>query len=157
MIIAVILLSLPLTAQEKTNSSQNDFTDQIKTSLIPLKTINANENMQDLAPLAEILKNKRFIGMGESTHGTQEFYQIKHRLFKFLVQKLDFTVLMLETPPQYTRPLNEYIKNGKGDIKAFYSSYIQTKETIALVEWMKNYNANVSKDKMLSIASFDLG
>ena len=37
--------------------------------------------------------NYTVIGLGESAHGAKEFFELKHRLFKYLVEFHDFRVL----------------------------------------------------------------
>lgn len=72
--------------------AEGDLTTRLKENLIPIKTTQAGNGFEDLMPLKEILKDKKIIGMGEATHGTCEFFQMKHRMFEFLVEEMGYRV-----------------------------------------------------------------
>ncbi len=69
---------------------------------IPLSSSNPDDPDDDLAPLVAALGDARIIGAGEATHGTAEFFRIKHRLFKRLVAEHGVTVLAMEAYGNYT-------------------------------------------------------
>ena len=48
----------------------------------PLSGTDPELNDFDLSPL-DYLGNVRIVGLGEATHGTKEFIQMKFRIFKF--------------------------------------------------------------------------
>ena len=54
-------------------------------------------DFSDLAFLAEVLKDKRLVLLGESNHGSREFNLQKNRLIRFLREELGFGVLLLES------------------------------------------------------------
>lgn len=64
----------------------------LKENTSELKT----ENGYDFSPLKQILKNKRIVALGESTHGLGSFYDLKAKLAIYLHQELDFEVLAME-------------------------------------------------------------
>jgi hypothetical protein len=71
-----------------------------------LRTIDPSDDddFSDLAPLREIVGAARIVGIGESTHWIHEFYQIRHRLTRFLIEKLGFTAVVMEiSPPRVQR------------------------------------------------------
>jgi len=61
-----------------------------------LKSVKAESGFEDLSPLKNVLKDVQIVGLGEATHGTKEFFQMKHRMLEFLVKEMGFTVLALE-------------------------------------------------------------
>lgn len=83
--------------------AEGDLTTRLKENLIPIKTTQAGNGFEDLMPLKEILKDKKIIGMGEATHGTKEFFEMKHRMFEFLVEELAAT---------FTYNKDEYIRRS---------------------------------------------
>ncbi|GAA1654231.1 erythromycin esterase family protein [Actinoplanes couchii] len=68
-----------------------DFSRYVAEHVIPLDTID------DLEPLAASLETARVIAIGENAHLVREFYQLRHRLHRFLAQKLGFTVYAMES------------------------------------------------------------
>ena len=53
--------------------------DWIRASAIPLATVEAGNGFSDLEPLRRIIGDARIVSLGEATHGTREFFQLKHR------------------------------------------------------------------------------
>ncbi|WP_373497012.1 hypothetical protein [Aquiflexum sp.] len=87
----------------------------LKQHSIPVKYIEAGNDFSDLLPLKKILQDVQIVGLGEATHGTKEFFQIKHRLMEFLVTQMDYTAFALEASYSDCQPINDYILTGKGD------------------------------------------
>src|SRR5215467_5188747 len=44
----------------------------LKENAVPLKTVEAGNGFDDLQPLKRVLKDVRFVALGEATHGTRE-------------------------------------------------------------------------------------
>ncbi len=63
----------------------------------PVTTLISNGSLVDLSFLDTITKNKKIISIGESSHGTKEFFQIKTRIVKYLHEKLHYNVLIMES------------------------------------------------------------
>ncbi len=56
-----------------------------------------SENYADLQCLKQYIENKTLIQLGESSHGTKEYSQIKVRLIKFLHEQMGFNVIAFES------------------------------------------------------------
>lgn len=69
----------------------------------------------DLEPLRGILGDVRVLGMGEATHGTAEFFRLKHLLLRFLVEELGFTALAMEAGTSAAEAVDDYVLHGTGD------------------------------------------
>ena len=54
-------------------------------------------DFSDLRKLANALRGKRVVLLGESTHGAREMNLLKNRLIRFLHEELDFKVLLFES------------------------------------------------------------
>ena len=100
----------------------------------------------DLAALRHRLADARFVGLGEATHGTREFFQLKHRFVRFLVEDLDCRAFALEANFSETLALDEYVVDGTGDPReALDGVYFWTwnvESVLALVEWLREFNAD---------------
>src|SRR5258706_94446 len=67
----------------------------LKQNSIPIRHIEAGNDFSDLQPLKKMFQDVQVIGLGEATHGTQEFFKMKHRLVEFLVTQMGFTAFAL--------------------------------------------------------------
>lgn len=83
--------------------------------------------------------------MGESTHGTSEFTVIRGDIFKYLVQKHDYTVFFLEADFNACSRINRYIHGMDDDVREAVLELRLwpwlTQEMLDLVGWMREYNA----------------
>src|SRR5512133_3429322 len=68
----------------------------IRDHAIPLSTVVAGNGFADMQPLKQVVGNARVVSIGEATHGTREFFQIKHRMLEFLASEMGFTIFGLE-------------------------------------------------------------
>ncbi len=53
--------------------------DWMRANAVPLAGVESGHGTADLQPLAAALGEARIIGLGEATHGSREFFQLKHR------------------------------------------------------------------------------
>jgi erythromycin esterase len=111
---------------------------------------------EDLESLA-YLSDSKIVGLGEATHGTKEFFQMKHRIFKYLVENHDFKVFAFECDMGESYYVNNYIINGEGDIDDLMINTMhfwtwRTEEVKELLVWMKEYNEDkIEEDKIYFI------
>lgn len=96
--------------QEVAQVEENDIISWIQENAIPISHVEAGKGFDDLQPLKEILKDVKVVGLGEATHGTREFFQIKHRLLEFLVTEMGFTGFALEAPYYASQPISNINK-----------------------------------------------
>lgn len=72
--------------------------DLVAGAVVDLRSIDpADADSSDLAPLAELVRDARVVGLGESVHHMHEFYLARHRVLRFLVEQLGFTAVCLES------------------------------------------------------------
>jgi erythromycin esterase len=112
--------------------------------LTPITAVRAGSGFTDLTPLAPIVAKARVVGLGESTHGTHEVFQLKHRLLEYLVTQQGFNTLALEVDYGYAETLNEYLQTGAGDSLTVHQAVgfdiWDTTEFWDLVKWLRAYN-----------------
>jgi erythromycin esterase len=111
---------------------------------IPLATVEARHGFADLAPLAATIGDARVVALGEATHGTREFFQLKHRLLEYLVEVHGFTVFGFEAGLPEGLDVDDYVVNGRGDPARAVAGLgywpWTTEEVVELVRWMRAYN-----------------
>lgn len=141
-------------------SSEDNLTTELRENLISLDTTLAESGFDDLMPLKEILKDKRIIGMGEATHGTAEFFQMKHRTFEFLVKEMGYKAFAMEVEFGTTSSMNNYIL-GKGNSLPRAMDTLgmwtwNTKEVADMITWMRGYNESVEDEDKIRFYGFDM-
>ena len=118
--------------------------DWIRKHAIPLRTVEANHGFDDLQPLASVVGDARIVALGEATHGTREFFQLKHRLIEFLATQKGFTIFSIEANMPEAYRLNDFVRNGAGDpkqlLKGMYFWTWDTEEVLDLILWMREFN-----------------
>jgi erythromycin esterase len=116
----------------------------IRGNAIPLTSVEAGHGFADLEPLRAIIGDARIVSLGEATHGTREFFQLKHRLLEFCVSELGFTIFAIEASYPECLRVNDYVLNGAGSpAEALASQRFwtwDTEEVLALIEWMRAWN-----------------
>ncbi|HTY89198.1 MAG TPA: hypothetical protein VMB80_17255 [Candidatus Acidoferrum sp.] len=68
----------------------------LSTNAIRLETVEAGHGFADLQPLKPVIGPARIVALGEATHGTREFFQLKHRMLEFLVTEMGFNIFAME-------------------------------------------------------------
>lgn len=100
------------------------------------------------------------LGMGEATHGTKEFFDIKKETFKYLVLNHGYRVFGIEDSYGGCSSINDYVDQGIGDIDAVLMHFDfwtwQTEEVKELVLWIKDFNAGRSADDKILFCGFDM-
>ncbi|MGX5629836.1 erythromycin esterase family protein [Bacillus thuringiensis] len=137
-------------------SIQKNIVKSIQSQANPLKTIEPSKPFEDLKPLKKMIGNAQYVGLGENTHGSSEIFTMKFRLVKYLVTEMGFTNFALEEDWGNGLKLNEYIQTGKGNPREFLKLLYPTDEIIAMIEWMKDYNADPSNKKKIQFIGLDL-
>lgn len=112
---------------------------------------------QDLQFLSKELKNRRIIGLGEASHGTQEFYYQKRRIVQHLVSKDNFKIIGFECPQTSIEPINQYIQNASGNLSEMLKpmGLYNSDEMYKLCQWLLVYNKKESSDNKVRLIGFD--
>ncbi|HZJ09880.1 MAG TPA: erythromycin esterase family protein [Trueperaceae bacterium] len=87
------------------------------------------------------------MALGEATHGAHEFFELKHRIIRYLVESHGFTVIAFEANMPESRAVDEYISGGPGDAAEALGGLFQvwnTREVLGLVEWLRQHNASAT-------------
>lgn len=119
--------------------SQND------TIVTQLNSIVPTENDSDLQQLDRYFKTAQVVGLGESTHGTHEFWMMRFRIFQYLVKHHDFSIFFLEADYANCLRLNRFILGSDDDVEEAIQDLGQwpwiTAEMVEIANWMRTYNS----------------
>ena len=138
-------------------------TDEVKNWLtktaIRLNGVVAGQGFEDMQPLKKVIGEARLVALGEATHGTREFFQLKHRMLEFLVSEMGFTVFGIEATMPEAFDVNEFVLTGKGDpasaLAGLYFWTWDTEEVLDMIRWMRNYNSDPRHERKVKFYGFD--
>jgi erythromycin esterase len=118
-------------------------------------------SFDDLAPLGGMLAGVRIVGVGEATHGTQEFFAVRRRLLEFLTVELGFNVLAIEASYSATRALNDYVVAGRGERSSALAGLgmvmWDVEEFAQVLDWLRAHNASLADpEKKVRLCGLDI-
>ncbi|MFS0880132.1 erythromycin esterase family protein [Metabacillus niabensis] len=132
----------------------------IKEYAIPLHT------HDDVSFLLNEIDDETFVLLGESSHGTSEFYQIRSELSKRLIVEKGFTFIAVEGDWPACLQINRYIKGYDKHIKSARDALKKVnrwptwmwanEEMLELIEWLKKYNSKQPENKKVGFYGIDI-
>ena len=105
--LSVIFCLVGLAPAQFAQQPDKPAVDWITANAVRLKTPEAGNGFADMQPLKKIIGNARIVSLGEATHGTREFFQLKHRMLEFLASEMGFTIFSIEANMPEAYRLNE--------------------------------------------------
>jgi erythromycin esterase-like protein len=125
---------------------------------IPFETAEAGTGFADLEPLRAIIGDARIVALGEGTHGTREFFRMKHRLTEFLASEMGFTIFSIEASTPEAFAVSDYVVRATGDparlVGGMYFWTWNTEEVLDMVRWMREFN--LSGKGSMEFTGFDM-
>lgn len=127
---------------------------------IALRAAPADLRDADLDALRAIVGDARLLAYGEGLHGGAEPLEFRNRLFRYLVERLGFTGIALESGVAEGILLNRYVQGGPGDVDAVLKAgltngFDAVPQNRELVEWMRAWNADPKRPR-ISIFGMDV-
>ncbi|MCU7834800.1 MAG: erythromycin esterase family protein [gamma proteobacterium symbiont of Taylorina sp.] len=133
--------------------------DLLRQSVIPLNSLDDSED------IILHIGQKPLVLIGDSTHGTHEFYQQRINISKRLIQEKNFKLVVLEGdwPNVYT--LNQYIQSqtSLSARQVLHSSnpdavwLWNNVEMLNFIVWLKKYNENLpAGEQKVSVHGMDI-
>lgn len=154
----ILILGVSLVNNQYEEYKKGKVVEALKSKKLDINTVKAGNDFKDLMPLKSTLGDKKIVAMGEATHGTKEFFQMKHRMLEFLVEKMGYNVFGIEACMSDCMAINDYVLYGKGDAEKVVGGMEfwtwDTKEVVDMVKWMREYNKN--HDKKVKFYGFDM-
>ncbi len=157
-------------ATSRTSPSNLDFeglpratqesVDWLARTAIPLASVDPTIGLTDLAPFGPMIGSARLVGLGEGTHGTREFFTLKHRLIRYLVESQGFTQFAIEATTPEAEDINRYVLTGDGNPTLLLSKLRfwiwNTQEMLDMIRWMRQWNASAPADKRVQFHGIDI-
>ncbi len=127
---------------------ENNFSKDLKSVTKPLKGV------QDIEELVDKVSESKIVMLGESTHGTKEFYQWRSLITQDLIANHNFNFLAVEGDWPPCQSINSFIsdKGIQTPLEALSSfnrwptwMWANT-EMVELIEWLKLHNNDYKKE-----------
>ena len=112
-----------------------------------------------LDSLINYLGEATVVGLGEATHGSAEFFKMKDKVFRALVNDKDFRAIIFEIPWGNCLAVNDFVVNNintaeKALDQTWYWVY-NTQETVDLALWMNEENKSRLPEEKLFFVGCD--
>lgn len=105
----------------------------------------------DQLQFLDAMAGRAIVALGEATHGTSEFFEAKHRMFRYLAENHGFKIFAIEADFGESMFINQAVLNSnKSQIenlmkeKMHFSTW-RTNEVRDLLYWMCDYNLGKSE------------
>jgi len=159
--LVAILSAETWVAEEKARRAPRDSAAAWLTrSGVRLSTVEAGRGFEDMAPIGRMVGRARVVALGEATHGTREFFQLKHRMLEYLVARHGFTVFGIEASLPESFDVNRYVLTGEGDpaaaLTGLYMWPWDTEEVLDMIRWMRRWNADPQHRSKVRFYGFDM-
>jgi len=158
LIIAVLVVSC--NDDELTDRTHEVLVKNLSSELVPL-TAQPSDWDDDQLRFLDPLSKVSVIGLGEATHGTAEFFQAKHRIFKYLVENHGFKIFAIEADFGESIFLNQAIlASDKVQVEHLMKQKMhfwtwKTTEVRDFLFWMCDYNRGKSESEKLQYWGVD--
>ncbi|WP_339865381.1 erythromycin esterase family protein [uncultured Algoriphagus sp.] len=117
-----------------------DLSSALSKSSVQMDISNPETWHKSLDELIAKVGDKKIVAIGESTHGTSEFYQLREIITKRLIQEKGFNLVVLESPYDDIEVFNKELDTSPIDSlmrKHLFSIY-QTEEMKSFLQWYKD-------------------
>ncbi|CAM3192177.1 erythromycin esterase family protein [Filibacter tadaridae] len=108
------------------------------------------ESDDDLGSIVEAIGEAKVVLLGEASHGTSEFYKVRAKLSKLLIEQKGFSAIAVEGDWPSSQQVNQYIKgyadetaDARDVLQAFsrWPTWMWANEEIAeFIDWLKMHN-----------------
>ncbi|MED4228708.1 erythromycin esterase family protein [Neobacillus cucumis] len=123
-------------------------------------------SIEDLDPLIEAIGDAKYVLLGESSHGTSEFYTLRADLTKRLIQEKNFSFIAVEGDWPACQSINRYIKGlsrSNQQIREVLESFNRwptwmwaNKEIMDLIDWLKEINLKTNRPEKVGFYGLDV-
>ncbi|MDP4195797.1 MAG: erythromycin esterase family protein, partial [Bacteroidota bacterium] len=120
------------------------------------KIISFNKAQDIIKPLFNRIGNAKLVLLGEATHGTHEFYQMRFELTKRLITEKGFNIIAVEADFPDAYRINKFIQGrddgtteleALSDFKRFPAWMWRNTVILEMIAWLKSYNKKFNSFK----------
>jgi protein-L-isoaspartate(D-aspartate) O-methyltransferase len=115
-----------------------------------------------LGPMLKRIGDARVVLLGEATHGTSEFYRMRERISRALIQHHGFSFIAIEGDWPDAARIDHYIRHREyppSEWTAFARFPVwmwRNREVREFVDWLRSHNAGATPDDRVAFYGLDL-
>jgi len=116
----------------------------------------------DLDPLLRRIGGARVVLLGEATHGTSEFYRMRARISRELIERKGFSFIAIEGDWPDAARIDHYVRHAEtppSEWTAFARFPVwmwRNREVREFVDWLRAHNAGAAADRRVAFHGLDL-
>ena len=116
----------------------------------------------DLEPMLQRIGDARVVLLGEATHGTSEFYRMRERISRELIERKGFSFVAIEGDWPDAARIDHYVRHREyppSEWVAFarFPTWMwRNREMREFVDWLRVHNADVEPGKRVALHGLDL-
>jgi protein-L-isoaspartate(D-aspartate) O-methyltransferase len=116
----------------------------------------------DLEPLLQRIGDARVVLLGESTHGTSEFYRMRERISRELIERRGFSFIAIEGDWPDAARVDHYVRHAQyppSEWTAFARFPVwmwRNEEVRGFVDWLRTYNTDLDPGRRVAFHGLDL-
>lgn len=156
----LLMLAFTFTTAQAPASEQHTR-DFFADNVLPLSEPN------HLSPLYDAIGERRFVLLGESTHGTHEYYYWRAKISRELITNHRFTFIAVEGDWQAIYRLNDYVKlrnSAEGDARTLLRNHAirwprwmwVNEDFAAFLDWLRAHNAELPMEQRVGVFGIDM-
>jgi protein-L-isoaspartate(D-aspartate) O-methyltransferase len=116
----------------------------------------------DMAPLLQRIGDARVVLIGEASHGTSEFYAMRERISRALIEHKDFNFIAIEGDWPDAAHIDHYVRHREvpaSEWTAFarFPTWMwRNNEVLAFVVWLRSHNVSIKPSDRVAFHGLDL-
>jgi protein-L-isoaspartate(D-aspartate) O-methyltransferase len=116
----------------------------------------------NLDPLLERIGAARIVLLGEATHGTSEFYRMRARISRELIERMGFSFVAIEGDWPDAARIDHYVRHAEytpSEWTAFarFPKWMwRNREVRTFVDWLRTHNADIEPAGRVAFHGLDL-
>jgi protein-L-isoaspartate(D-aspartate) O-methyltransferase len=115
----------------------------------------------DLGSLVERIGDARLVLLGESTHGTSEFYRMRARITRELIERHGFNLVTIEGDWPDAAQVHRWTRGASPNghpppFERFPTWMWRNGETNDFVRWLRDWNGHVGPERQVGFHGLDL-
>lgn len=157
----IFILWVPFFLSFSIYSQNNEVVNWIDSNAIKIEDANPDTQLSTFNDnIPTKFENAKIFGFGETTHHGKEFFAIKSKFFKYLVENQDVKAFIIEDSYTSESGINEWISGGKGNAETIAKNFSlypwYCKEVVDLLQWMRDYNLTKTNDEKIRFYGMDI-
>ena len=116
----------------------------------------------DLEPLLDRISSARIVLLGEASHGTSEFYRMRARISRALIERKGFSFIAIEGDWPDAARIDHYVRHAEykpSEWTAFarFPRWMwRNRDVRTFVDWLRAHNANIEPARRVAFHGLDL-